>query len=155
MAALEIALGLRPQKSQPMLPRVTVNSSQKILPSDNLVNHFRAVHWNKCYNMKRINKLSWLLNFLSSSHLKVNVDKAKGHNFVYKTVINLRQLQCVPRSFSCYGSQIRCVWVSSRPQEDPGIKVSWSLSLPQPSRTIRITPRRKEHSGFSFSAQLC
>lgn len=103
---------------------------------------------NICYNTKHISKLSWLLNSFSPSHLRVNVDEGKGNSSVWRTVINLRQTCRVPLRLSCYGSQIRCVWVSTRPQEDPGIKVSWSLSLPQPSRTIRNTPRRKRAQVF-------
>lgn len=103
---------------------------------------------NICYNTKHISKLSWLLNAFSSSHLRVNVNEAKGNSFVWRTVINLRQPWCVPLRLSCYSSQIRCVWVSTRPQEDPGIKVSWSLSLPQPNLNY------SEHSRGEKRAQV-
>lgn len=106
---------------------------------------------NICFNTKHISKLSWLLNCFSLSHLRVHVDEAKGNSPVWRTVINLRLPCRVPLRLSCYGSQIRGVLVSTRPQEDPGIKFSWSLSLPQPSRTIRNTPRRF----FFLSPSLC
>lgn len=103
---------------------------------------------NICNNTKHISKLSWLLNAFSPSHLRVNVDEAKGNSFVWRTVINLRQPCCVPLRLSGYSSQIRCVWVSTRPQEDPGIKVSWSLSLPQPN--LNYSEHSEEKKGLRF-----
>lgn len=103
---------------------------------------------NICYNTKHISKLSWLLNAFSSSHLRVNVNEAKGNSFVWRTVINLRQPWCIPLRLSCYSSQIRCVWVSTKPQEDPGIKVSWSLSLPQPN--LNYSEHSEEKKGLRF-----
>lgn len=95
---------------------------------------------NICYNTKHISKLSWLLNSFSPSHLRVSVDEGKANSSVLRTVINLRQPCRVPLRLSCYGSQIRCVWVSWSLRRTLELKfpgASVYLSRAEPFGTLR------------------